>query len=366
MRKTLLFILLLTAYLNGIQAQVVDTLKVYDVLEEMPRFPACESLDTTIEFKNLCAQQQLLAFVNKNVNYPLEAMQMNAEGMVVVKFIVERDGSISNPQILKNVDGGCGNEVLRVINGMNEVGIKWIPGKLKGTPVRSNFTLPVKFKLEEAPPFVMVGEDSIWTRLDTPAEYVDGPEALSKQLNENLKYPEKWKDSCLIGSIDVKFKVDRIAKVEVLDMVDINNLGFDFWAAATKAISSTYGKWKAATYEGKPVPTSVDISLSFSPESAACKEKVDRYNKALAFAENGSVLFQNGDVDAGLAEMTKAVDMFPNTPEFLFIRGQAYLDNNNFEGACADLTKASEIAEVTWFKNILPIICKAKSSETGN
>ena len=65
------------------------------------------------------------------------------EGTVVLDFIVEKTGKISNVEILKEIGGGCGNEVVRVINGMPD----WIPGKQRGREVRVRFKLPVKFTL---------------------------------------------------------------------------------------------------------------------------------------------------------------------------------------------------------------------------
>ncbi len=351
----------------GLYAQDIaaDT-TIYDVLEEMPRFPACEALDTTVAAKNTCAQQQLLAFVNKNIVYPVEARQLGAEGMVVVKFTVEKDGTLSNPSVLKNVDGGCGAEVLRVINLMNTIGVKWVPGKLKGEPVRANFTLPIRFRLAETPPFVMIEGDSIWTRVDTPLSFKEGTEALYEQLNSALKYPSSGIDSCLMGNIEVKIKVDRDASVEVLDMVDLNNLGFDFWYAATKVVTSTFGLWEVAEYEGQKVPSAFNVNLSFFPQEASCKEEVENYRQAMLLANEGSVKFDNEEQDLGIEQMTKALDLLPDNPEILLMRGQAYLDLNRFSEACSDLTKAQEVALVNWYDDILPMICKAKLIEEGD
>lgn len=60
-----------------------------------------------------------------------------------VTFVVEKDGSITNPRIIRDIGGGCGDEVLRVVNAMP----KWKPGKNRGKSVRVQFNLPVSFKL---------------------------------------------------------------------------------------------------------------------------------------------------------------------------------------------------------------------------
>ena len=347
-------------------AQNTDSIQVnadsiiYEVPGESPRFPACEQFDTTIQAKNACAQRALLTFMNQNIVYPMEARMKNASGMVVVKFVVEKDGSVSTPQILKDVEGGCGLEVLRIVGAMNQAGIRWVPGKNDGKVVRSYFTLPMRFKLEEAPPFTIIGQDSVWVEFDNALSFVGGNEALMDHLGKALKYPESAKDSCFIGKMEVKIVVDRTGKVRVLDMVDLNGLGFDFWYAATDAVTSTIGKWNVATFEGKKVPASYDITISFVPEGNSCQSKVDQYSKAVELVNAGSELYNSGEKDSGLAKMSEAIELFPDEVEFLMIRGQAYLDNNEFEQACADLNLVKEIAVVKWYDDILNLICKIK------
>ncbi|MBR3939047.1 MAG: energy transducer TonB, partial [Bacteroidales bacterium] len=64
-------------------------------------------------------------------------------GRVFLTFVVEKDGSIANARILRDIGGGCGQEALRVVKSMP----KWIPGEQRGIPVRVQFNLPVYFKL---------------------------------------------------------------------------------------------------------------------------------------------------------------------------------------------------------------------------
>ncbi len=85
----------------------------------------------------------LYAYLNKNLQYPELARESNISGTVVIKFVVEKDGSITRASILREIGGGCGKEALRVVKGMP----KWKPGKQSGRAVRSEFTLPVQFEL---------------------------------------------------------------------------------------------------------------------------------------------------------------------------------------------------------------------------
>lgn len=352
-------IMLLLSFGMGLAAQEQLDTTIYQVVEEMPRFPGCENLDTTLQVKMQCAQQSLLSFIYGNIVYPFEAREQGNEGTVVARFVVEKDGTVSNPAIMRDIGGGCGLEVLRVIGLMNQAGARWVPAKIKEQPVRAYFTLPVKFRLEEAPPYTLIGADTVYTTFDTPLSFKGGNEALLTFLNEKLDYPEVGNDSCSIGSIDVQIIVEPNGAVRVLDMVDYNNLGFDFWYAASTAATATIGKWEPAIYQGRKVPAAYDLTMNFAPSVARCQSTIEQYRKASELANEGAALINSGDDrDGGIAKISQALAMFPRDGAFLIMRGQAYLDGNQLTEACADLRLAREIAQVNWYDNILPLICR--------
>jgi protein TonB len=66
----------------------------------------------------------------------------------VIQFVVEKDGKIADPRIVRDIGAGCGEEALRVVEMMNGMSERWTPGKQRGRPVRVQFTLPVRFRLE--------------------------------------------------------------------------------------------------------------------------------------------------------------------------------------------------------------------------
>lgn len=101
--------------------------KVYDVVEQMPSFPG--------------GNEALMKFIKDNITYP--DPEACVQGRVVVKFIVERDGSISHAQIARSLDPIFDKEALRVVNNMP----KWIPGKQNGRTVRVAYNVPVSFRL---------------------------------------------------------------------------------------------------------------------------------------------------------------------------------------------------------------------------
>ena len=88
-------------------------------------------------------EDALYDFIAKNLKYPQAAKDSNIQGKVFVQFVVEKDGSITNAKVLRDIGGGCGEEALRVVKMMP----KWKPGEIRGTKYRVQCTLPVKFEL---------------------------------------------------------------------------------------------------------------------------------------------------------------------------------------------------------------------------
>lgn len=87
---------------------------------------------------------ELMKYLAANIKYPPLARENNIQGKVALTFVVNKNGSISDVSILKDIGGGCGKEAVRVIGTMPN----WSPGEANGHPVKVRFTLPVSFKLE--------------------------------------------------------------------------------------------------------------------------------------------------------------------------------------------------------------------------
>jgi periplasmic protein TonB len=121
--------------------------EIFKVVEEMPRFPGCEN-ESTAEARKACADKKMLEFIYKNIKYPAIARENGVEGTAVITFVVEKDGTVADARVVRDIGAQCGTEALRVVNLMNEQNIKWVPGKQRGRSVRVQFNLPVRFKLE--------------------------------------------------------------------------------------------------------------------------------------------------------------------------------------------------------------------------
>lgn len=86
----------------------------------------------------------MFEYLSKSVKYPVVAEENGVQGRVIVSFIVERDGSVTNEKVVKSVDPSLDKEAMRVVRSMPS----WKPGKQNGSAVRVQYTIPVTFKLE--------------------------------------------------------------------------------------------------------------------------------------------------------------------------------------------------------------------------
>ncbi len=93
-------------------------------------------------------EAELMAFLGRTIQYPVLAKENNIQGVVVATFVVDKDGTVTDIQIISDIGGGCGDEILRVLQTMKP----WLPGTLYGQPVKIRYTLPVRFKLEDEKP----------------------------------------------------------------------------------------------------------------------------------------------------------------------------------------------------------------------
>ncbi|NDV65383.1 energy transducer TonB [Bacteroides sp. 224] len=105
-----------------------DPNRIYEIVEQMPEFPG--GLDS------------LMHYIRKNLKYPCFTGDYAIEGRVIVRIVVEKDGTISSPQILRSVDEFLDKEALRLIREMP----KWKPGQHNGKTVRANYVIPFMFK----------------------------------------------------------------------------------------------------------------------------------------------------------------------------------------------------------------------------
>lgn len=137
MKKTILLIAMLLsgAMLMAQNTEVVvnptdNDEEVFLVVEDEPEFPG--------------GMEALYKYLASNIKYPAAAKEQKIQGHVIVNFVIEKDGSVSNIKLLRDIGGGCGEEAIRVVQAMP----KWKPARLRGKRVRAQFNLPINFNLK--------------------------------------------------------------------------------------------------------------------------------------------------------------------------------------------------------------------------
>lgn len=133
MKKLILMLLMAGCCLMTANAQktVVSQTnqKVFDTVEQMPEYPG--------------GMQAMIEFLQTNMKYPEDAAKQKVEGRVMVQFVVETDGSVSDVHVAKQVFPSLDAEAVRVVQAMP----KWTPGKEKGRVVRVKYLLPIVFRM---------------------------------------------------------------------------------------------------------------------------------------------------------------------------------------------------------------------------
>jgi TonB family protein len=206
-----------------------------------------------------------MKFLQRNVKYPKEAQEQGKQGRVVVQFVVNKDGSISNDTVVRSVDPLLDAEAIRVVRSMPN----WTPGKQKGQAVRVRFTLPVTFRLDggESKPAEVKqvvktstqGEE-IFKVVEQMPEYPGGMEELMKFLQRNVKYPKEAQEQGKQGRVVVQFVVNKdgcITDAKIAKSVDPQ-----LDAEALRVVNAM-PNWTPGKQRGKEVRTYFTIPVTF-------------------------------------------------------------------------------------------------------
>lgn len=110
--------------------EVIEDNEIFKIVEKMPEFPG--------------GMAACLKFLANNIKYPTISQEHGVQGKVVIQFVVNKDGSIVDPTVVRSVDPYLDKEALRVISMMP----RWTPGTQRDKPVRVKYTVPVTFRLQ--------------------------------------------------------------------------------------------------------------------------------------------------------------------------------------------------------------------------
>ncbi len=159
-----------------------DTSKIFEIVEAQPEFPG--------------GPNAMMAFISSNVMYPEIALENGIEGTVVVQFVIEKDGSITDIKVVRDPGGGLGREAERVIKEMP----KWSPGRQKGEPVRVKMSAPIRFRLKRDIPMKVLEDNSIYLKADQNATYSGGEDAMKSYITSQLVIPSIVKKKQIEGT----------------------------------------------------------------------------------------------------------------------------------------------------------------------
>lgn len=262
-----MLLLLITA--NSAFAQKVEPQKkaaqqnvdeVFVVVEEAPEFPGGESA--------------LMKFLNDNINYPEDAQKRGKEGRVIVQYIVEKDGSLSDVNVLRSADPLLDAEAVRVVNSMPN----WKPGKQRGQEVRVRYTLPVLFKLDADGKKVVLKAasdenkeqivDEVFVVVEEVPAFPGGESALMKFLNDNIKYPEEAQKKGAEGRVICQFVVEKDGSLSEVNVIRSADPLLD--AEAVRVIESM-PKWKPGKQRGQYVRVKYTLPVLFRLQSKKAK-----------------------------------------------------------------------------------------------
>jgi TonB family protein len=254
------------ALVDEVKQAQIDSSVVFTAVQQQAQYPG--------------GMQALFKYLQENLKYPVAAQKANITGKVYLQFTVNKDGSSSDLQVLKSLGYGCDEEAIRVLSST-----KWIPGKQDGKPVRSRFTIPINFQLNNPPAnsekkdlSIANGKDNlnkiseisvtapnpnsskVVDEIDQPAEFIGGMEEFGKYLQGRIKYPAAAQRANISGKVYVEFTVDKDGYSN--DFKTVKGVGYGCDEEAIRVLQSV-PRWNPARSKNKTVPSTLVIPISF-------------------------------------------------------------------------------------------------------
>lgn len=212
-----LIIFLCCSTLSTLANDSTKTKEILTIVEQKPEFVG--------------GQIALQKYLADSIVYPIEALDQNIMGTVVIRFIVYKDGSMGDFKILKDIGGGCGQEALRVIQSMP----KWKSAYEQNQPIDFSFYIPVKFVIN-----------------DKDASFPGGKTALNTFIENTLIKPKEVIENNLKGKVGFTIFIDdegNITKYKLL----YNTLKLSSMSKSAEKVIKLMPKWNPEIRKGKKV-----------------------------------------------------------------------------------------------------------------
>lgn len=240
----------------------------------MPSLPGCEP-----KMIDMCTQEKLAAFIAANIKLPDAAKTQGAGGLVMVEFVVEKNGKIGEVKTLHDPGYGLGGEAVRVIKLMNEKKMEWAAAREKGKKVAYRYITPVPFNMaapvKELPKKTAEVESSATPMIYDVVDVMPSFEGcdqhskdtidctfmkMLKHVQTNLKYPEEALSLRAQGPVVVEFVIDSSG--HVIDPVVKTGLGHGTDEEALRVVSMMPA-WTPGVLEGKHVAVRMTMPILF-------------------------------------------------------------------------------------------------------
>lgn len=222
--------------------------EAFPIVEKMPEFPGGE--------------KALFQFLSENIEYPDALAHTHAQGRVVCRFIVEKDGSISHVEVFHSSGyEALDNEAVRVISSMPN----WTPGEQEGKKVRVKYYVPINFKLqapEPEPEPVMPEIEEVLAEVDKMPKFPGGEKGLQKFIKENMQYPALAKERGLEGKTTCAVIINKEGKVTSVQVIE--GSGFTLLDREAVRLLNTLPQWEPGSNKGEVVSVIRKIAVDFS------------------------------------------------------------------------------------------------------
>lgn len=213
--------------------------QVFTVVEKMPSFPGGDA--------------ELLKYIATNIKYPKESQDNGEQGRVICSFIVGRDGSVNNPEVLRGVTPLLNEEAVRVINTMP----RWNPGMQREKAVAVKYTVPITFRLKSP---VEEAKEETLTVVDVMPQYPGGDRELLKFIAQSIKYPTDAQEAGVQGRVICSFVVDK--KGNIVEPKIIRGIDPSLDAEALRVIGMM-PRWTPGRQDGKAVRVLYTVPITF-------------------------------------------------------------------------------------------------------
>ena len=238
--------------------------QVFTVVEVMPEYPG--------------GQGELLKYLAKSIKYPVIAQENGIQGRVTASFIIEKDGSIRNIEVIRGVDPSLDAEAVRVLSGMPN----WTPGKQRGQDVAVKYTVPVTFRLQgktENQPtpgkddVVVVGygsneadkatdsSDQVFAMVEKMPEFPGGQNGIINYLQKTMQYPKDAQEKGLQGRVICSFIIEKDGSITNAEVMQGIEPSLDQEALR---VVNAMPKWSPGMQRGKAVRVKYTVPLTFT------------------------------------------------------------------------------------------------------